>query len=74
MNGDAFHRALHDRLAAIEVLADKPEENADNTLRALWHTAAGEPKSAIAAADSELPPLDADMRARLDALVAEARP
>jgi len=71
MNGDAFHRAVHDRLAAIEVLADKPEENADNTLRALWHTAAGQPKSAIAAADAALPPLDAAMRARLDALVAD---
>ena len=71
MSDDAFHRALLDRLSALHVLADKPEENADTTLRALWHAAAGHPKSAIAAARLELPPLDDAMRARLDALVAD---
>jgi release factor glutamine methyltransferase len=71
MNGDPLYQALHDRLAGMQALADKPEENADNTLRALWHTVAGQPKSAVAAADDELPPLDAGMRARLDDLVAQ---
>ena len=71
MSGDAVYRALHARLATIKALADKPEENADTTLRALWHTAAGQPKSAVAAADGALPALDAGTRARLDDLVAE---
>ena len=35
MSGDAVYRALHARLATIKALADKPEENADTTLRAL---------------------------------------
>ena len=30
---------------ALETLADKPEENPDNTLRALWCSASGDPKS-----------------------------
>jgi release factor glutamine methyltransferase len=71
MNGDALYRAMHDRLAGMEALADKPDENADTTLRALWHAAAGAPKSVVAAGDAELPPLDTEMRARLDAFIAQ---
>jgi release factor glutamine methyltransferase len=69
MNADALYRKLHDELGAIEVLPDKPEENADTTLRALWHTAAGNPKSAVAAMNADLPPLDDETRKRLEELV-----
>jgi release factor glutamine methyltransferase len=62
--------ALRDRLAAgSTMLPDKPEETSDATLRALWHAAAGEPKSVVAAASAELPPLDDGASARLNALV-----
>lgn len=55
------YRKLHERLAAgLDILPDKPEENAHSTLRALWYAAAGQPRSAIAAAHGDLPPLDAD--------------
>jgi release factor glutamine methyltransferase len=70
MNIEALYRELHDELAVIEVLPDKPEENVDTTLRALWHTAAGNPKSAVAAMNTELPPLDDEMRKQLGELVA----
>ncbi|AKJ31122.1 N5-glutamine methyltransferase family protein [Caldimonas brevitalea] len=50
---------------------DKPEETPANTLRALWHLAAGRPLSAQAAAAAALPPLTAPQRERLHALVGE---
>jgi release factor glutamine methyltransferase len=54
------YRKLRDRLAAgLSLLPDKPEESPDSTLRALWHTAAGSPKSAVAAVNDELPELTA---------------
>ncbi|HVT32740.1 MAG TPA: HemK/PrmC family methyltransferase [Rhodanobacteraceae bacterium] len=67
---ERLYRELHGKLAAMPVLADKPEENADTTLRALWHTAAGHPKSAVAASNAELPPLREEMRKQLEDLVA----
>lgn len=54
---------------ALTFLPDKPEENPDSTLRALWHAAADEPKSVKRAALMPLPELDADARARLEALI-----
>lgn len=67
-----MYRELSERIAAgVQFLADKPEENADSTARALWHAAAGAPKSVVAAtATAELPPLDALAIARLETLVA----
>ena len=54
------YRTLLERLdAELRFLPDKPEENANTTLRALWHAAAGTPLSAEAAAEGELPELDA---------------
>jgi release factor glutamine methyltransferase len=41
----------------LSILPDKKEENAHNTLSALWHTAAGNPVSPIKAEKLELPPL-----------------
>lgn len=56
-----LYQVLHDRLTAgLNVLPDKPEENADSTLRALWYAAAGKPRSVAAAADGDLPTLDPD--------------
>ncbi|MDE2342043.1 MAG: peptide chain release factor N(5)-glutamine methyltransferase [Betaproteobacteria bacterium] len=54
------YAALHARLAQhLVTLPDKPEETPENTLRAIWHTAAGNPKSAVAAM-GEAPPLPTD--------------
>jgi len=61
---------LRDRLAAgFAPLPDKPEETPDASLRALWHAAAGHPKSVVAAAAGELPPLDESGLSRLHALI-----
>lgn len=51
---------------------DKPEESPENTLLALAWTAAGAPRSAVAAATSTLPPPmpDTDTLQRLDQLLA----
>jgi release factor glutamine methyltransferase len=55
------YRTLHDRLViGLKLMPDKPEENADSTLRALWHTAAGDPRSAVAALHDKLPELPAN--------------
>lgn len=53
--------SLHDRIAKeVQFLSDKPEETPLSTLRALWFTAAGLPRSAELALSDELPPLSAD--------------
>lgn len=57
--------------AGLKLLPDKPEETVDSTLRALWHTAAGQPRSAQAALRAPLPALDAAAAQRLQALVAQ---
>ncbi len=66
--------SLDERLAALGAqlapAPDKPEETPASTLRALWLLAAGTPASAALALETELPDLDDDGHARLDALVA----
>ena len=55
------YQVLRDRLTAgLGVLPDKPEENVDTTLRALWYAAAGKPRSAAAATHGDLPTLAPD--------------
>ncbi|MFI4958572.1 MAG: N5-glutamine methyltransferase family protein [Lysobacterales bacterium] len=55
------YRKLRERLAAgLSLLPDKPEESPESTLRALWHTAAGNPRSAAAALHGDLPELPAN--------------
>jgi release factor glutamine methyltransferase len=68
---DALYHALRQRFAAsFQALPDKPEENPDTTLRALWFAAAGQPRSVAAAAQDELPPLAGDAaRQALERLV-----
>ncbi|MEP7041509.1 MAG: peptide chain release factor N(5)-glutamine methyltransferase [Dokdonella sp.] len=66
---DAY-RNLRERIAgALQFLPDKPEETADSTLHALWHAAAGDPKSAGAALAAGLATLDAEGLQRLEDLV-----
>jgi len=66
---DLYQLLLAQLTAGLRLLPDKPEETPDSTLRALWHAAAGMPKSAKRANESPLPGLDADAVARLNALV-----
>lgn len=68
---DELYRPLVDELTAkLVLLADKPEETGESTLRALWFAAAGNPKSAQAAAAASLPSLDARGVTALRSLVA----
>jgi len=61
---------LRDELAArLSFLPDKPEETADSSLRALWFTAAGTPRSAPAAMEGELPALTAAQGQELRELI-----
>jgi release factor glutamine methyltransferase len=51
--------------STLTFLPDKPEESPESTLRALWFTAAGSPRSAEAAMGGDLPLLDEAGRSRL---------
>jgi release factor glutamine methyltransferase len=65
-----FYRECEAELAAgLTTLPDQPAETVATTLAALWHAAAGEPKSAQLAARAALPPLDAQGMERLRALL-----
>lgn len=55
----------------LKTLPDKPEENPETTLKALWFKAAGNAKSAGTAADLTVPELTADQGEVLLALVAQ---
>ncbi len=65
-----FASCLEPLESSWQALADKPEENPETTLRALWFAAAGDPRS-VQRIDSELPPLCDDARTRLLELVGE---
>lgn len=70
MNDSAVYQQLHAQIAAsVQFLPDKPEENADSTLHALWHCACGEPLSAKLAAQRSLPALSPDQQGQLVELV-----
>src|SRR5690242_5364193 len=65
------YEELRNRLAErVRFLPDKPEENVDNTLHALWWCAVGEPKSAELASGATLPALTAQQAERLRELLA----
>jgi len=53
----------------LRILPDKPEETPESTLRALWHAAAGVPKSAELALAEALPELDGAAVDRLRVLL-----
>jgi len=58
-----------DRLVHLTILEDKPEETIETTLKALWLTAAGKPKSAEMAATCDLPSLSPEEEKELSELV-----
>lgn len=53
----------------LNVLPDKSEENADNTLRALWLTVSGTRISPVLASTIQLPELTVDQVANLESLI-----
>lgn len=71
MNLPDLYQALYsDFASSLKVLPDKPEETAASALRALWYTAAGEPRSAEAAT-LPLPALEGAAEAKLLTLIRE---
>lgn len=67
---DAYAARLQRLRQDWQPIPDKPEETAENTLLALCWTAAGAPRSVVAAGASATPPsLDADAQRRLDDLL-----
>ena len=69
MNKDLYEALLERFERELEFLEDKPEETPESTLKALWMRAAGEPLSAEAALERELPQLSADQKEALRAMV-----
>jgi len=67
---ERFAMLLAQLSATLQTLPDKPEETPESTLRALWHTAAGTPMSATRSLIADLPELDANGHAVLQALLA----
>ena len=55
--------------ARLQTLPDKPEEDAEATVRALWHKAAGHPLCVEAAVKTALPDLDASGLTLLQTLI-----
>jgi len=66
---DTFQQHLAALQSGLELLPDKPEENAVSTLHALWHLAAGQPLCVEQANQVTLPMLDDAARQRLASLV-----
>jgi release factor glutamine methyltransferase len=71
MNNKKLHEYIKIVEKSVSLLPDKPEETHENTVRALWLTAAGKPVSAMAAVDRKLPDLTDDMEARLNSFIDE---
>ncbi len=68
-----FQNLLVNLKSKLSILPDKSEETPDNTLRALWHTAAGNPVSPIAASRLTLPPLSDTQLLRLEEMIESRR-
>ena len=66
-----FRELLNETSAKLSALPDKPEETAENTLRALWQAAAAKPMSAEQAALTALPTLNESSQTRLRELLAQ---
>lgn len=64
-----FQRLLTSIEGQISILNDKSEENAHNTLSALWHTASGNRVSPIKAIKLELPQLEPFQISKLEELI-----
>ena len=70
IQADAYRARLSRLRDCWRPAPDKPEETPENTLLALWWTAAGAPRSAVSAAADTPAALDAQAQARLDTLLA----
>lgn len=57
-NSELYNSSAEDLKNRLHLLADKPEETVESTLKALWLTAAGNPVSAEAALNIPLPDLN----------------
>jgi release factor glutamine methyltransferase len=66
-----FRELLYKLEEQLSILTDKSEENANNTLTALWHKAAGNKVSAIASSKLELPFLESSQFIELDELITD---
>ncbi len=66
----SFEQLLASIGEQLRTLPDKPEETPDAALRALWHTAAGLPKSPEMAQNAPLPELATEQHAALQQLIA----
>lgn len=72
MNQTALWTVLLQKLhEGLTLLADKPEETPENTLKALWLTACGQPQSALKAEQATLPGLTAAATTTLETLIAK---
>jgi release factor glutamine methyltransferase len=60
-----FNQLLAELTGKLKFLPDKPEETANNTLRALWFAAAGAPKSAQLAEQGDLPKINPQQESKL---------
>jgi release factor glutamine methyltransferase len=70
MNKDEyFDRIKNDLNTKINFLDDKPEENIDSTLKALWFAASGNPKSVVEVANLPLPKLSKNQIEILDRFI-----
>lgn len=70
MEQDAlFQQKLTELESQLSILADKSEENARNTLCALWHTATGNRVSPIKANELEIPHLEPNEICTLEELI-----
>ncbi len=64
-----FNKLVNELRDKVHFLEDKPEENLESTLKALWFAAAGTPVSAKKALDSELPDLKDNQETKLNSLI-----
>lgn len=70
MNKEELYNSFKALLSGkLSLLNDKPEETIDSTLKALWHTAAGYPKSVEEAGKLELPELTQEQIVALGNLI-----
>lgn len=64
-----WQQLLAELSARLEILEDKPEETIESTLKALWFAACGQPKSAEAVVDLDIPNINENQVKRLGKMV-----
>lgn len=66
---EIFRQYLESLSLNLTTLPDKPEETPENTLKALWLKAAGNPVSVLRAQDMDLPELSSEELIKLEELI-----